>query len=731
MARRLTLDDISHLPYPGTAVPASIQFSPDGDALTYLYSEEGTLVRSLWWHDLRSNERRVIAEPVPDTQDEASLSLEEHLRRERTRTSELGVTDYAWAPQAARSTILVPLDGQLLISRDGDRAQALPGIDGAFAAAIAPDGSRVAYVVDGDVWIAELDGTQRRRVTDDAEPGVFNGLADYAAAEELDRFDGMWWSHDGSALAYAHVDERNVPPFMIAHLGAERPEHEEHRYPFAGGPNAHVSLRVIAAGATDGGTEVPLGIGDGYLARVVAEPAGGWLVAVLPRDQRSLRWIRVTPSGAPQELWVETASPWINLDVDTRVLADGRILRSTERSGYRHLELRDADGHQGPTLTAGEWMVTQVVHVDEKRSEVLFIGTADGSVERHLYAAPLDPAAPVAKPERLTVEEGWHGAVASPAGSRWVDTWSTNENSPQVVLRHRGREPSIVLHHASENAESMGIRAPALFRLAAGDGSSVLDAALYRPAEPVATPPPCVVWVYGGPHLQYVTRSWFVSQEGLHHYLAQCGVAVLVVDNRGAANRGLAFEGAIAGHLGSVEVADQAAAVRQLAEAGEIDASRVVITGTSYGGFMTLMCLIQRPDLFTAGVAVAPVTDQAGYDTAYTERYLGNPNADPEAYRRSSPLPRAAELPESLLLIHGAIDENVHLRHSVRLVAALQAVGRQVELVLLPEDRHRPRTAEGLRMRDGRTVTHLLTSLGVPLPAELRGGSGTATASAG
>jgi dipeptidyl-peptidase-4 len=352
-------------------------------------------------------------------------------------------------------------------------------------------------------------------------------------------------------------------------------------------------------------------------------------------------------------------------------------------------------------------------------------------VERHLYSAPLDAAAPVTKPERLTVEEGWHEAVASPDGARWVDTWSTNEHSPEVALRHRGGEAAVVLHAPGQSAESMGIQAPALFRLTAGDGSTMLDAALYRPAEPAATPPPCVVWVYGGPHFQHVTRSWFVSQEGLRHYLAQCGVAVLVVDNRGTANRGLAFEGAIAGHLGSVEVADQAAAVRQLAAAGEIDASRVVITGTSYGGFMTLMCLIQRPDLFTAGVAVAPVTDQAGYDTAYTERYLGDPNADPEAYRRSSPLPRAGELPESLLLIHGAIDENVHLRHSVRLVAALQAAGRQVELVLLPEDRHRPRTAEGVRMRDARTVTHLLTSLGVPLPPELRGASGTAAASAG
>jgi dipeptidyl-peptidase-4 len=522
-----------------------------------------------------------------------------------------------------------------------------------------------------------------------------------------------------------------VPPFAIAHLSAEPPEPEEHRYPFAGGPNARVTLRVVKTDAVDAGVEVPLGIGDGYLARMVAEPAGSWLVAVLPRDQRSLRWLRVAPSGEAHELWIETASPWINLDGDTRVLSDGRILRTTERSGFRHFELRHADGSEGPVLTAGEWVVTGLVHLDEQRGEVLFHGTVDGTVDRHLYAVPLDAYPPVSRPERLTAEPGWHDAVMSADGASWVDTWSTGEHSPEVILHRRGEAGSVVLHAASDTAESRGIRPPVLLHVTAADGSTTLDAALYRPAAPAATPPPCVVWVYGGPHFQHVTRSWFVSQEGLRHYLAQCGVAVLVVDNRGATNRGLAFEGAIAGHLGSVEVADQAAAVLQLAEAGEIDGSRVAITGTSYGGFMTLMCLIQRPDVFKAGVAVAPVTDQAGYDTAYTERYLGDPNADPEAYRRSSPLPRAAEVPESVLLIHGAIDENVHLRHSVRMVAALQAVGRRVELVILPEDRHRPRTAEGLRTRDARTVTHLLTQLGVPLPDELARPVGTDPAAAG
>jgi dipeptidyl-peptidase-4 len=732
VARRLTLADISHLPYPGTAVPGSIQFSPDGKALTYLHSPEGTLVRSLWWHDLASDERRLLASPLPETEDEASLSQEEHLRRERMRTNELGVTDYAWAESAARPTIMVPLGGEILISRDGAPAVALPGIHGVSAAAISSDGSHVAYVVEGDLWLAPLEAAPGRRVTNDAEPGVFNGLADYAAAEELDRFDGMWWSHDGAALAFAHVDERNVPPFVIAHLGAERPEHEEHRYPFAGGPNAQVSLRVCAADGREP-MEVPLDIGDGYLARVVSHPGGGWLVALLPRDQRSLRWLRVTPDGQARDLWVETASPWINLDHDTRVLADGRILRTTERTGFRHLELRNADGSQGPSLTAGDWMVTSVVQVDEPGRQVLFMGTAGGVMERHLYAVPLDAATPVTQPEPLTVEPGWHEVVAHDDATAWVDTWSTSDRSPQVVLHRRGDATDSVMHPAVETATSRGIQAPELLELVGGDGSTVLHAALYRPAKPASEPPPCVVWVYGGPHFQHVTRSWWLpgAQEGLRHYLAQCGVAVLVVDNRGSANRGLAFEGAIAGHLGSAEVADQAAAVEQLAAAGEIDGSRVAITGGSYGGFMTLMCLIQRPDIFKAGVAVAPVTDQAGYDTAYTERYLGNPNADPAAYRRSSPLPRAAELPQSLLLIHGAIDENVHFRHSVRLVAALQAAGRQVELVILPEDRHRARTPDGLRTRDARTVTHLLTHLGVQLPDELAAMPGTGSSPAG
>jgi dipeptidyl-peptidase-4 len=723
----LRLDDLWRLPLPGEDVPGAITFTPDGSALTYLYSGSGSLVRSLWWHDLRTGARRVIAGPPPGTEREETLSHEERLRRERMRTSELGVTEFAWATRAQQPTLVVPIGGKVLVGIGADIAElrALDAVDRATAAALAPDGRHLAFVRDGDVWVAPLDAAPPRRLTNDAGPGVFNGLAEFVAAEELDRFEGMWWSADGQRLAYAHVDEGAVPPFPIAHLGAAAPRHEEHRYPFAGGPNARVTLGVVAV-AGGQPVEVDLGMAaDDYLARVVAEPGGGWLVAVLPRAQRSLRWLRVSPAGSASELWTETAEPWINLDSDTRVLDDGSILRTTERSGFRHLELRHADGSLRGVLTGGEWMVTNVVHVDERRREVLFIGTADGVLQRQLYAVALDVTRPTAEPRRLSDEPGWHEAVVSRDGTHWVDRWSTLDRSPAVTLRERDGREATLIQEAALTTASLGRKAPELLELLADDGKTPLQAALYRPAPPAASPPPCVVWVYGGPHQQYVKLAWEMTVHPLRQYLAQCGVAVLVVDNRGSANRGLAFEAPIAGHFGGVEVADQAAAVQQLAAAGELDPSRVGITGGSYGGFMTLMAAIQQPDLFRAGVAVSPVTDQASYDTAYTERYLGRPQDEPAAYARSSVLPHAGELGGAVLLIHGAVDENVHLRHSVRLVAALQALGRDIELVILPEDRHRARSEDGLRTRDRRTVLHLLTQLGVSLPEELTGaGSG-------
>jgi dipeptidyl-peptidase-4 len=572
-------------------------------------------------------------------------------------------------------------------------------------------------VSDGELWTAAfVDGGALgapRRLSDDAAPGVTNGLADYVAAEELARDRGHWWNATGDAIAYAHVDERHIPTFHLQHLTGDRPQLEEHRYPFAGGPNAHVTLRVArtADGAADA---IDLGMGDDdYLARAIPEPGGTWLVAVLPRRQTSLRWLRVAVDGSAVELWTESAEPWLNLDTDTRVLADGRILRSTEATGFRHLELRAPDGTPERVLTAGDWMVTSVAGIDETAGTILFHATVDGVLERHLYTVPLDAPRPVRAPERRTTERGWHDAVAARNGS-WADRWSNLETPPSVVIHPAGGAAPRPIHApASVPAHLVP---PQLTTVLAADGTTQLHAALYRPSTARADPPPLVVWVYGGPHSQKVADTWELTAQPWRQLMTGLGTAVLVVDNRGTANRGVAFEAALARALGEVEVADQLAAVEQLAERGLVDPGRVAITGGSYGGYMVVRCMLRHPERFRCGVAWAPVVDWEGYDTAYTERYLGTPADNPSGYSSSSLRPDIGRMAGSLLVQHGMVDENVHFRHTARLLDAMATAGVTCDLQIFPGERHSGRNPVALAARDRRAIAHLASGLDLELP---------------
>jgi dipeptidyl-peptidase-4 len=717
----VTIDDIARRPEPGMDAPGSVAFAPDGRSITYLQSRDGSLVRSLWRHDLASGERVEIAAPLPDTTREETLGRADHLLRERTGMIELGVTAYSWAGNDQDPTLLIPMSGHLFVA-SGDKTKGglreLPGVKDAEGPVLSPDGAFVSLSMGGDLYLAPARGGELRRITDDAEEGVSNGLAEFAALEELERLEGAWWDATSDSLLFAHVDERAIPTLTISHAEGFDPRQEVHHYPFAGGPNARVTLRMAAVGQP-GWRAVDLALkADDYLARVIAHPAGGWLAAVLPRDQRTLQWHRVGRDASSTHLWTEESDPWINLENDTQVLADGRILRSTERSGFRHLELRLPTGELDRVLTRGDWVVTSVVGISAGRGEVLFIATRDSVLERHLYAVPLDVDEPVDDPKRLTKDAGWHTVVADSDGERWIDTWSDLGHAPRVTVETRDGE-SRLIHASSTMAEEAGFDPPQLLEVLADDGRTRLHAALYRSSPtPGGAPPPTVVWVYGGPHWQYVRNDWELTVYGLRQYLAQHGATVLVVDNRGTETRGLAFESAVHRRMGLNEVADQATALRQLAGRGELDLGSVGVTGASYGGFMSIMALALEPDLFRTAVAVAPVSEWTGYDTAYTERYLGLPSENPDGYRESSALTHVAEVQGDLLLIHGTVDENVHLRHSERLVAAFREAGRQIELVTLPEQRHKTR-GDAIRVREQRTIAHLLRGLDLPLPEEL------------
>jgi dipeptidyl-peptidase-4 len=305
--------------------------------------------------------------------------------------------------------------------------------------------------------------------------------------------------------------------------------------------------------------------------------------------------------------------------------------------------------------------------------------------------------------------------TVAPDGAVFVDVHQSLRTPPRVFLREAsGRVARILDPNDDPEVEALGLRPPELVTLPAADGT-VLHGAVYRPPPARGRKHPAILRVYGGPTAQTVKDSWDLTADLRAQHLARRGFVVMRLDNRGTPRRGRAFETALHRRLGSVEVEDQAAAARWLASRPYVDGARLGVYGWSYGGYMAALCLLREPDLFRAAVAGAPVVDWDGYDTHYTERYLGTPAGDPEAYRRSSVLPLVPRLRGALLILHGMIDENVHFRHTARLVDALNAAQKTYDLLVYPGERHLPRGEQDRVHMERRLLAHFETHLG-PVP---------------
>ena len=679
---KLDIQDLARFPRPGMAIPGKIGWSPDNRTVTFLWSAKGDLSRELWGLDVETGKRSLVfgTKDAGGGATDQNVSREEALRRERERLRETGITHYEWAREAA--VLLVPVRGKLFVRHDG-RVRSVA--KGASDAHLSPAGDHVGFVRDSELWVVDARGERERRLTHDAQPGVTNGLAEYMAQEEMQRRHGFWFSRDGKWLAFEQADERHVPLFRIPHFAKGPGEFEEHRYPFVGAENARVKLGVVRV---EGDPSVRwLDLGDAeYLARVDWSHAGEVLVQLQSRDQRRLELRAYDPeSGRSRTLLVEESKSWVNLSNDLRALESGDLLWTSERSGFRHLYVW-RKGELRP-LTRGDWQVDAVLGLDDQG--VTFAATRDGPLERHAYRVPLAGG----EVERLTHERGLHDVAVSKDGSWLVDTHDARGLAPSVVVRRRsGQARAHTLHeraHTLHERAHVDLPAPELHSFPSRDGTT-LHAALYRP-NGKSGPAPLVVSLYGGPHVQYVHDGWAMTVDLRAQYLASRGFAVLKVDNRGSARRGLAFESAIHRRMGTIEVSDQVDAVRFACAIGAGDPSRVGVYGWSYGGYMTLLCLAREPDVFRVGVAGAPVTEWEGYDTHYTERYMETPATNPEGYREGSVLTHAAAIRGKLLLVHGMIDENVHFRQSTRLLDVLLKANKAPDLLFFPDERHMPR----------------------------------------
>ncbi len=690
---KLPVEEVAGFPLPGMAIPGKLAFSPDDRLITYLFSPELGLTNQLFAYDPQLDRRQALLQPADRAA--KSESLEEVLLRQRLRRREEGVVDYAWAKHAGR--LLAPLNGDLyVIDQDGAPARCVLESHGSPLQdpQLSPDGNWVAYVQEDELCLLPAAGGKPRQITHGARrAGVTHGLAEFIAQEEMGRHHGFWWSEDSQWLAFTEVDETRIPVYTIVHQGEEATGpaiHETHRYPFAGQANARVRLGVVSR---KGGRPIWMELGpeeDAYLARVDWMPDGSLCAQVENRAQTRLDLLRFDPrSGASTLLVRETSQVWINLHDLFKPLKRGEFIWASERSGFRHLVLYDAQGKLIRPLTQGEWMVDELCGVDEERGMVYFTGTLESPLEKHLYRVPLAGG----EPQRITRSAGMHTIVLDHACRRFIDIEESASRPPAVTLRSLADGSLLGALYEGQDARvaALGLLPPEIVSLENRSGVR-LYGAIFRPPEEFGRGPyPTIVYAYGGPHVQLVAEHWKLTASMRAQYLRSLGFLVFVLDNRGSARRGLAFEGAIRWDMGHHEVEDQVDGVRWLVSRGLADPQRVGIYGWSYGGYLAEMCLLRAPEVFKVAVAGAPVSGRDGYDTHYTERYMGTPQSNPQGYKDSNVATYVANLRGKLLLVHGLIDENVHFRHTARLINALIRARKRYDLLIFPDERHMPR----------------------------------------
>ncbi|WP_058835829.1 S9 family peptidase [Luteimonas abyssi] len=713
--RRLTLEAITgDAPLSGPTLMRP-QIAPDGSRVTFLRGKDEDRNRlDLWEYHIDSGQTRMLVDSSDVLPGEETLSDAEKARRERQRIAGLsGIVDYQWSPDAG--TLLFPLGGELYLydlAQPGAAAVRRLTDGGGFATdpRMSPEGGFVSFVRDRDLWIIDLADGREIRLTTDGSEAIGNGVAEFVADEEMGRHTGYWWAPDDSAIAFARIDESPVPIQRRPEVYADRTEIVEQRYPAAGDPNVLISLHVVPVASGTGAMttierrDIDLGANpDIYLARVQWRDPQRLTFQRQSRDQHTLELVEADlASGAQRTLLTETSDTWVPLHDNLHFLRDGRFVWGSERSGFEHLYVASADGTQLQPLTSGDWVVDGLLAVDEDRGLVYFAGTRDGATQRHVYAVPLSGG----EITRLSRESGMHNASFARNASVWVDNWSNTTTPPRIDLLHADGRPIATL---VENDLAQADHAYAPFRAAhlptefgtlpAADGTTPLHYSLIRPPgfDP-ARRYPVVVFVYGGPAAQTVLDSWPGRADAFYNqYLAQQGYVVFSLDNRGTPRRGQAFGGSLYRRQGTVEIDDQVAGVEWLRAQPWVDGARIGVHGWSNGGYMALMMLAKAPDTYACGVAGAPVTDWALYDTHYTERYMHLPADNVDGYREASVFTHAAGIrSDALLLIHGMADDNVLFTNATQLMSTLQQAGTRFDLMTYPGAKHGLRGLDAL-----------------------------------
>jgi len=576
---------------------------------------------------------------------------------------------------------------------DRDRAVRLTSAPGAEdQVSFSPDGKSVAYVRANNLFVCDIDTGRETQLTSDGSPKILNGRMDWVYEEELygrGLTRAYWWSPDSTALAFLRIDDTPVPSYpVVDHIPYEQ-HVEQWDYPKAGDPNPIV--RIGVARATGGSitwidtTKYP--DVDRLIVRVDWSAEGRRLVyAVQNRTQTWLDLNRAdAASGKPNTILHETSKHRISGD-DVELptwLADGSFLWISDRSGWRHLYHVKADGTLIRPVTRGQWEM-RTLHGVDSGGWVYFSGTERSPIGGDVYRIKLDGSGL----QRLSTATGTHTASFSPTFAYYTDTWSNATTPPQLRLyRGDGAELRVLEGNKTPSLDQYRLSKPELLQVKARDGF-VMEAMMIKPPDfDPARRYPVYQFTYAGPHNQQVRDAWGGSQNMYHQLLAQQGIIVWICDNRTASGKGSESAWAIDRQFGESELRDIEDGVSWLKAQRYVDGSRIGIHGWSYGGYMTSYALTHSKS-FIMGIAGGTVADWRDYDSIYTERYMGLPSENADGYRNSSPRFSAADLHGALMLIHGAIDDNVHLANTMQFAYELQKAQKPFQLMLYPKSRH-------------------------------------------
>jgi dipeptidyl-peptidase 4 len=625
--------------------------------------------------------------------------LTRHARRVKLpSTAGVDLDSYKWSPEGNR--ILFVGDGNLWLFEvlSGKIERLTDDPEKHEEATFSPAGDRVAFVEQNNLYTLSLKTGRVIELTRDGTPLILNGKLDWVYKEELaDRATGRAyeWSPDGTEIAYLRLDDSPAPKYPLVDFLSTHVEFSWQRFPQAGDPNPQASFHVVSA---EGRDKYDWAVPSASLPIEYLGPSFSWTrdskaisYVTLNRDQTQMAvHLRDLDPGRTRVLLLETDPYWINSIRPPGFLDDGRFLWLSERDGWLHLYLYSRDGKLLKKLTSGNWMLDHPLFSDLPMFQwggdsgwVYFLSTQAGPLERQIYRVRLDGS----QLERLSKEPGTHTFLLSPDGRYYVETFSDYKTPPVARLFQSDGTLVATLDRPSNHLADYALGETEFVTVKAPDGATLYARLLVPPDFDPHKKYPVIVKVYGGPQVQIVRDEWGVTS--LEDQLfAEHGFLVWSLDNRGSWGRGHAWETTIFERLGRQELHDQLAGVNYLKSLPYVDSRRMGIWGWSYGGYMTLYALTHAPKVFECGAAGGPVTDWKFYDSIYTERYMRTPEANPEGYRESSPLEAAANLGAKLLLIDGVDDDNVHLQNTVNFIEALVRDGKPYQLYLQPGEKH-------------------------------------------